>query len=205
MNSAFHIDPCSAPVGDDATPTPEFWGAGLALRIWFWLSQIYSHYASAAQSPLAARLLGSSFLRGAYSPFQLANQTARHCEEGHCESCGGVRAQHSPQDPPHNTEPPENLTPNRHRRRMAARRERGILPITRYTGDFLRPLLPRGLTRPQYIEALLRISPLGRLQGYDWNYYRHAFFRRGAMKTRAAIGHACAQIAALCHAPLCLD
>lgn len=192
MNSAFHIDPLSSPAGDGGTTASEFWGTDLAFRIWLWLSQIYAGYARAPQSPLAQLLLGSTFLRDPYSPFQIA-AAQLNCQECHCGQCETVSAQET-----------DRATP-RHRRRMTARRKRGIMPITRYTGDFLRPLLPRGLTRTQYIEAVLRISPLGRLQCYDWNYHRHEFFRRGAIKARAAMGRVCAQLGALCHAPLCLD
>lgn len=193
MNSAFHINPLSSPAGDVSGSALEFWGADLALRIWLWLSQIYSHYARASQSPLAARLLRSTFLREAYSPFRAAQVGSCQGQACHCGSCKTISGQII------------NPRPNRHRRRMIARRARGIMPLTRYMGLYLRPLLPTGLSPTQYLEAELRISPLGRLQSYNWKYHVHDFFRRGAMKARAGLGCACTQVSALCDARLSPD
>lgn len=54
----------------------------------------------------------------------------------------------------------------------------------------LRPLMTGGtsgsrvLTRTQFLERCTRLSAMGRLQIYNFQYYRWEFWRKGALKTR---------------------
>ena len=149
MKNAFHTDPLSSPAGDVSGSGSEFWGADLALRIWIWLSQICAFSMGARQSSLAQRLLGSSQLLEAYTPFQKACRP-----QPLCAVCG--------QD----CTAAEAREPFRHDRRMIARRARGIRPVGRYTLYNIMRFLPQafaeGLSRRAAVRMARRLVPLAR-------------------------------------------
>jgi len=99
-------------------------------------------------------------------------------------------------------EPDAPATPRHRRLEMArsARLTNGV-PVGRSTAG-LRPLLPRGLSRTQYLEACCRLSSMGRFQIYDWLYYRWEFWNIPALRARNVFGVFTPLIARQCHAPL---
>ena len=95
--------------------------------------------------------------------------------------------------------------PNRHARRMIARRARGIMPASRYAWRGMAGPLKAGAS----VEELRAWAKLkcrkGRFQSVHMKYYIRAFFKRLALARRFSLGLDSAQVSGLCHAPLSPD
>lgn len=76
----------------------------------------------------------------------------------------------------------------RAQKRMEGRKARRTIPPGRDLGA-LRPLIPRALGAPlsptQRLERYTRLVAMSRFQVYNFLYYRHDFWRIGAVKARA--------------------
>jgi len=96
--------------------------------------------------------------------------------------------------------------PGRHRRRMIARRARGIRPVGRYTCCGLAPLIPNSpcspLTRFQYLERCAKLAPMSRFHIYNWNYVSLGLRKSAINFTVVYLGLFAAHCVPLCAAPL---
>jgi len=88
-----------------------------------------------------------------------------------------VREYHPVHGPEYDYVPCWRLYPARHRRRMIARRARGIRPVARYDWAGMRRFLPnedqKRLTHTQFLERKSKLVPVGRFQVYDWLYHSY--------------------------------
>ena len=153
MNAALDISPSSSPVRDVSGSMPEYWGADLALRIWFWISQLCALSLKSRHTSLAQGLLSSTQLRDFYTPYQFAQRKkaaaakvmATKAVAKNPATLKAAVKKNNPKEP-------------RHSRRLGARQRRGIVPISRYSVHFLRQYFIRGMSERRAIRYAKRLS-----------------------------------------------
>ena len=94
--------------------------------------------------------------------------------------------------------------PNRHGRRMTARRARGIMPSSRYRCFGAAGPLHQGSSPSVMRDWVRRRGTKGRFQSVNWRFYVKAFFRRAALWDSRKCA-ATSQELCTCRAPLSPD